>query len=81
MNTSTIPPVTTPGALVITGQINLLSKHDRCDKCRAQAFGRVVLKGSGFELLWCAHHLAEHMAEMLVLASKIEDYRAALDSK
>ena len=68
-------------ASIVTSDVNLLTKNDRCDRCRSQAYGRVTMKDSGFELLWCGHHLTEHMAKMLLLASKIEDYRRAIDEK
>jgi hypothetical protein len=32
-----------------------LSAADRCDRCGAQAYFRVMLAGGG-ELLFCAHH-------------------------
>ena len=33
-----------------------LTTVDRCDRCGAQAYVRVVLGASGGELLFCAHH-------------------------
>ena len=36
-----------------------LTAADRCDRCGAQAYLRVVLS-SGGELLFCAHHAREH---------------------
>ena len=76
MTTTTLTPV----AETITSGVNALTKHDRCDRCRAQAYGRVTL-ASGFELLFCGHHLAAHLPKVTLLASKIEDYRAALNDK
>lgn len=32
-----------------------LSAHDRCDRCGAQAYVRVVLPG-GTDLMFCGHH-------------------------
>ncbi|MFN8080291.1 MAG: hypothetical protein U0Q19_12070 [Kineosporiaceae bacterium] len=36
-----------------------LSAADRCDRCGARAYIRVVLPGGG-ELLFCAHHGRTH---------------------
>ena len=33
-----------------------LTRSDRCDRCGAQAYVRVVLESTGGELLFCAHH-------------------------
>jgi hypothetical protein len=50
--TSTVTPVPSP----------TLSAADRCDRCGAQAYVRVVL-ASG-ELLFCAHHAKQHEASL-----------------
>lgn len=44
-----------------------LTAADRCDRCGAQAYVRVVLP-SGSDLLFCAHHGREH-AEALEKAN------------
>jgi len=36
-----------------------LSSTDRCDRCNAQAYVRVVLPG-GTDLLFCGHHWNRH---------------------
>lgn len=36
-----------------------LSATDRCDRCNAQAYVRVVLEGGG-DLLFCGHHWSRH---------------------
>ena len=36
-----------------------LSITDRCDRCNAQAYVRVVLPG-GTDLLFCGHHWSRH---------------------
>lgn len=36
-----------------------LSATDRCDRCNAQAYVRVVLPG-GADLLFCGHHWNRH---------------------
>lgn len=66
---------------VFTSSVNQLKVADRCDYCRAQAFGRVTMRGSEFELLFCGHHLAENMDKLMEVASKIEDYRGAINEK
>ena len=51
-----------------------LSAEDRCDRCGAQAFLRVVLPGGG-ELLFCAHHASKHEAPLRALAVEFLDER------
>jgi hypothetical protein len=48
-----------------------LTAADRCDRCGAQAYVRVVL-GSG-ELLFCAHHAREHAAAYADVATHVQD--------
>jgi hypothetical protein len=36
-----------------------LSATDRCDRCNAQAYVRVVLAGGG-DLQFCGHHWSRH---------------------
>ena len=49
-----------------------LTAADRCDRCGAQAYVRVVL-GSGGELLFCAHHGRAHDAKLRQLDAAITD--------
>ena len=49
-----------------------LTAADRCDRCGAQAYVRVVL-GSGGELLFCAHHGREHRDALRDVAADIQD--------
>lgn len=49
-----------------------LSAADRCDRCGAQAYVRVVLT-SGGELLFCAHHGREHADALTAAAASIQD--------
>ncbi len=49
-----------------------LSAADRCDRCGAQAYVRVVLT-SGGELLFCAHHGREHADALTAAAAAIQD--------
>ena len=49
-----------------------LTAADRCDRCGAQAYVRVLL-GSGGELLFCAHHGREHREALRDVAAEIQD--------
>ena len=49
-----------------------LTASDRCDRCGAQAYIRVVL-ASGGELLFCAHHGRAHESKLREIAAGIQD--------
>ncbi|SDQ50622.1 hypothetical protein [Quadrisphaera sp. DSM 44207] len=49
-----------------------LTAAERCDRCGAQAYVRVLLP-SGGELLFCAHHGREHAAKLREVAAEIQD--------
>jgi ribosomal protein L37E len=49
-----------------------LTAAERCDRCGAQAYVRVLL-ASGGELLFCAHHGREHAAKLREVAAEIQD--------
>ncbi len=49
-----------------------LTAADRCDRCGAQAYVRVLLN-SGGELLFCAHHGREHTKALTPIAAEIHD--------
>ncbi|AAZ56168.1 hypothetical protein JCM3263A_00850 [Thermobifida fusca] len=49
-----------------------LTASDRCDRCGAQAYVRVVLN-SGGELLFCAHHMRQHGESIRKVAMEIHD--------
>ncbi|MFP5336302.1 MAG: hypothetical protein ACLGIV_13420 [Actinomycetes bacterium] len=49
-----------------------LTAADRCDRCGAQAYVRVLLT-SGGELLFCAHHGREHAPRLREVAAEIQD--------
>ena len=49
-----------------------LTAADRCDRCGAQAYVRVLLP-SGLELLFCAHHNREHARALAEIAVEIQD--------
>jgi hypothetical protein len=49
-----------------------LTAVDRCDRCGAQAYFRVVL-ASGGELLFCAHHGNRYSTDLRKVAAEIHD--------
>jgi hypothetical protein len=49
-----------------------LSATDRCDRCSAQAYVRVVLPG-GTDLLFCGHHWSRHEVVLRPQAVQIVD--------
>jgi hypothetical protein len=54
-----------------------LSATDRCDRCGAQAYVRVVLS-SGSDLLFCAHHARAHEERLREIAATYQDESARL---
>ena len=50
----------------------LLTSVDRCDRCGAQAYVRVLLPGR-LELLFCAHHNRQHASALAKIAVGIQD--------
>jgi len=48
-----------------------LSADDRCDRCGAQAYVRVVLTKS--DLLFCAHHARRHELKLREVAREFHD--------
>ena len=55
-----------------------LTATDRCDRCGAAAYVRVVLTAGG-ELLFCGHHARKHLDVLRPLASRIDDETDRLD--
>lgn len=49
-----------------------LSVTDRCDRCNAQAYVRVVLT-NGSDLLFCGHHWTRHEDALRPQASLVID--------
>lgn len=48
-----------------------LTAADRCDRCSAQAYVRVLLPAG--ELLFCGHHARKHAAAYADLALRVQD--------
>jgi hypothetical protein len=55
-----------------------LTAADRCDRCGAQAYIRVVLP-SGSDLLFCAHHGREHSDALVKANAAVHDETGRLD--
>lgn len=60
-----------------TAMADTLTAADRCDRCGAQAYVRVMLT-SGLELLFCAHHGREYDAKLRELDAQISDQSSRL---
>lgn len=58
-----------------------LTTVDRCDRCGAQAYVRVVLGASGGELLFCAHHARAVEPNLRPLSSDWHDESGRLLEK
>jgi hypothetical protein len=54
-----------------------LTASDRCDRCGAQAYIRVVM-ASGGELLFCAHHGRQYELKLREIAHEYHDETARL---
>lgn len=50
-----------------------LTAHDRCDRCGAQAYVRVLLATG--ELLFCGHDYYENESKVAPMAQQIDDQR------
>ena len=50
----------------------MLTATDRCDRCGARAYVRVLLP-SRLELLFCAHHNRQYASELTKIAVEIRD--------
>jgi len=70
------------GALAPTKPLTAkpLKASDLCDRCRAPAYVRVMLPGSG-ELLFCAHHNRQHADALAKIAVEIQDETARLSAR
>lgn len=57
-----------------------LTAADRCDRCGAQAYVRVILT-SGGELLFCGHHMRRYGESLRKVAAEIQDETVRLREK
>ncbi|MFC0675990.1 DUF7455 domain-containing protein [Brachybacterium hainanense] len=57
-----------------------LTANDRCDRCGAQAYVKVVLTAGG-ELMFCGHHARAHADALRPLASEVIDETDRLTAK
>ncbi|MQA77482.1 MAG: hypothetical protein GEV10_03205 [Streptosporangiales bacterium] len=53
---------------------NSLTAAERCDRCGAQAYVRVVLENGG-ELLFCGHHAKQYEDALRKVAIEFQDER------
>lgn len=62
--------------------VDPLTAQDRCDRCGAQAYTRVIIPGpSESALLFCAHHTHEHQDALRDKGAMIaRDERPKLDA-
>ncbi len=58
-----------------------LTTLDRCDRCGAQAYVRVILETSGGELRFCGHHARAVETTLRPLASEWLDETSRLTEK
>lgn len=70
MDTATKAPELAPEETTEEGRT--LTAHDRCDRCRAQAYVEVVFK-AGNALLFCRHHFLEFEPKLRKIAIHIKD--------
>lgn len=61
-----------PMSTVTAPSTSELTAVDRCDRCGAQAYLRVLLEAGG-ELLFCAHHAREHGDKLREVAVAFHD--------
>lgn len=66
--------ITTEKPLAVPDRLTAL---DRCDRCGAQAYVRVLLQGER-ELLFCNHHANVHEAALRSIAVLWQDERHVL---
>ncbi|PMC75775.1 MULTISPECIES: hypothetical protein [unclassified Brachybacterium] len=64
----------------LTLEAPLLSTQDRCDRCGAQAYVKVLLEAGG-ELMFCAHHARAHEDALRPLAAEVIDETERLHIK
>ena len=62
--------------LVDLEQSNILTGHDRCDKCGSQAY--VLVEGPSGTLLFCGHHYAVNEKKLIGWAMNVIDERSKL---
>lgn len=60
------------GGRALSARREKLTAVDRCDRCRAQAYVRVLLP-SYRVLLFCVHHHREHAGALAEIAVEIQD--------
>lgn len=86
---NTVEDTDSPEAPTMTAETAPLTAHDRCDRCGAQAYVRVMMPRDPIdlvsgevtlpgELLFCAHHINAHKAVLMDVAEGFHDERKRL---
>ena len=70
MTTATLSPATAE-----------LTRHDRCDRCGAQAFVRATLPAGAGELLFCGHHFRANELALVSAGARVHDERHRIDER
>ena len=59
-----------------------LTRHDRCDRCGAQAFVRATIPAAdGMELLFCGHHFRTNELHLLAAGATVRDERHRINEQ
>lgn len=61
--------VPTTAADEVPAKLSTLTGQDRCDRCGAQAYTQVFLRG--LDLLFCHHHSQMFMSTLVEIADEI----------
>ncbi len=64
--------------MTVTTETEPLTAADRCDRCGAQAYVRIVV-GAG-ELYFCGHHARTHGEAFADVATHVQDERDRLQA-
>jgi hypothetical protein len=72
---------TPQGAEVLTVETVGLPATKRCDRCGGQAYVEVEITKERDDLLFCAHHFAQHEQALRTQAVRIFDYRPFLNKQ
>ncbi len=71
-------PTATTTSTAIVSEPSRLAVADRCDRCGAQAFVRVVLVNG--ELLFCGHHGRSYADALAGVALTVEDHTDTINT-
>jgi hypothetical protein len=74
---STVNSTPTKAEVSVSTNNFLLTTHDRCDSCGAQAYFQVNFDNG--QLMFCSHHYRKSEAKLLTQAVSIRDESAQLN--